>query len=323
MTTMTSYLLLLALLCTLSADAFGANVTRKVGLAWGGNSAQVAQFEQTDRVSWFYNWGPLPSIPQTDLEFVPMFWGNRSIDTWVDTINDTLANYNVTAVLGMNEPNLDSQSNLTAQEGALLWLTYIQPLKARGLRLASPVPTNAPSGPQWLADFIGFCGPFCTIDIIALHWYGTNASYFIEYVDSVHNMFNRTIWLTEWDCQDFVNASDICSPEDVVQFMNITQDWMESSPFVERYSWFGAMTALDGVNPVNALMDNDGRINNLGLQYIGAGTFTGNASLPVGVSGSDTFLPSIPRVVYSGGPMSPKLAPIFWAIFALIPLLMI
>lgn len=247
-------------------------VSSKVGLAWSGSQSQVSQFLQTGKVSWYYHWSETPDIRE-NLDFAPMLWGSRDAEGWQETIGDTIDEYNVSTLLGMNEPNLSSQSDLTPQEAAILWKQYIQPYKTRGLRLASPVPTNAPTGPTWLQDFLGACGSDCTVDIIALHYYGTNATMLIDYVKDVYNIFHLPIWLTEFACQSFVDANDVATAEEVSQFMNITVSFLESTPWVERYSWFGAATTLPGMNPLNALMDPNGHINDLGLQYIGAGTF--------------------------------------------------
>jgi hypothetical protein len=46
---------------------------------------------------------------------------------------------------------------------------------------------------------------------------------------------------------------------------------MDVTPWVERYAWFGALRNLQGVNELNRLMDQHGRITDLGRQYIGAG----------------------------------------------------
>lgn len=58
----------------------------------------------------YYDWSPYPTIK--DVEYVPMLWGKRQIDQFVNTINQTIAEYKVTHVLGMNEqvysPNLES-----------------------------------------------------------------------------------------------------------------------------------------------------------------------------------------------------------------------
>lgn len=35
-----------------------------------------------------------------------------------------------------------------------------------------------------------------------------------------------------------------CTYDEIVQFMNTTQTFMDQTEWVERYSWFGAMAAL-------------------------------------------------------------------------------
>lgn len=49
----------------------------------------------------YYTWSPYPV--DTDLEFVPMLWGPKSLDQFASTINDTINTRSVKAVLGMNE----------------------------------------------------------------------------------------------------------------------------------------------------------------------------------------------------------------------------
>ena len=98
-------------------------------------------------------------------------------------------------------PEQSSQSNLTAQQGVELWRTYVQPLKAQGIQLGSPASSSAPSGKTWLQDFLSLCGGNCTVDFIALHWYGVNSTQFVQYLQDFHNTFQRPIWVTEWACQ--------------------------------------------------------------------------------------------------------------------------
>jgi len=212
-----------------------------------------------------------------------MLWGTKQIEDFTTTINQTIKTRKVTAVLGMNEPQQTGQSNLTPQEGAAMWRTYLEPLKAQGIRLGSPAPSSAPSGKTWLLDFLTACAGACSVDFIALHWYDVNATVFQNYLIDFHNTFNRTLWVTEWACQNFNNASAQCSQEAVNEFMNQTQSFMDKTEWVERYAWFGAMRNLSDVNEANALMDKNGKITPLGRQYIGAnGTFI-NAGARVSV----------------------------------------
>lgn len=83
-----------------------------------------------------------------------------------------------------------------------------------------------------------------------LDWYGVNATEFIAYLEDFHNTFQRPLWVTEWACQNFVDTKKQCSSDDIVTFLNTTQSYMDSSDFVERYAWFGAMENLQGVNQV-------------------------------------------------------------------------
>jgi len=258
----------------------------KAGLAWSnGNSIDVSQYETTGKVSWYYTWSSY-SI-NTDLEFVPMLWGQTSEGDFSSTINQTISDLKPTAVLGMNEPQETGQSNLTPEQGVAMWKTYLEPLRSQGLRLGSPAPSSAPSGKTWLQDFLTACSGECTVDFIALHWYDVNASEFIAYLEDFHNTFQRPLWVTEWACQNYNDANEQCSSDDIVLFLNATQSYMDSSDFVERYAWFGAMENLQGVNQENALMDKNGKINDLGKQYIGAESpETGGAGSPDGPSSS-------------------------------------
>ncbi|KAK0448716.1 glycoside hydrolase [Armillaria borealis] len=267
--------MLTTLVFTLLAVLFSrsrAEVTSssKAGLAWGGNNNEIAQFTSTGKVSWYYTWSPKSYVPDTNIEFVPMLWGGRQTNEFSSTINDTVAGGGVTAVLGMNEPQETQQSNLTPSEGADMWKTYIEPLHSRfeGVRLGSPAPSGAPSGKTWLEQFLTECDG-CTVDFIALHWYDVNSTQFISYLQDFHETFDRPIWVTEWACQNFNDADNQCSEEEIQVFLNVTQSFMDNADWVERYAWFGAMTDLQGVNQDDALMNSDGDINSLGKQYTG------------------------------------------------------
>ena len=50
--------------------------------------------------------------------------------------------------------------------------------------------------------------------------------------------------------QNFNNPNAQCSRQDVVDFMNATQAFMDQTDWIERYAWFGAMKNMQGVNEV-------------------------------------------------------------------------
>ncbi|KAI0039547.1 glycoside hydrolase family 128 protein [Auriscalpium vulgare] len=241
----------------------------KAGLGWpNGDTVNIEQFRSTGKVSWYYTWGVFPVT--TDLEFAPMLWGPTHVTEFEANINSAIQQGHVTTVLGFNEPDVQGQSDITPQVGAQLWKQYLEPLRAQGIRLGSPAPSSASAGKTWLQNFLTACAGGCTVDFIALHWYGVDANQFISYVTNMHLTFNRNIWVTEWACENTNDASAQCSQSDVYTFMNTTQSFLDSTSYVERYSWYGAMVNLQGVNAVNALMTSKGVINTLGQQYIGS-----------------------------------------------------
>jgi len=105
---------------------------------------------------------------------------------------------------------------MSPQRGAELWRAHVQPLKVQGIRLGSPAPSSAPSGKTWLQDFLGACGGDCTVDFIALHWYGINSTQFVGYLQDFHSTFQRPIWVTEWACQ----VGTLSAP-----FIQVTPKW--------------------------------------------------------------------------------------------------
>jgi hypothetical protein len=68
----------------------------------------------------------------------------------------------------------------------------------------------------------------------------------------MHNTFQLPVWVTEFACQSFTNQPQ-CDYKSTVQFMHDTTSFMDQTEWVERYSWFGAMENLQGVNPVRPL----------------------------------------------------------------------
>jgi hypothetical protein len=107
--TLTKLLLLFQLAHAISAHptsrTLSVTSSSKAGIAGGGDAqTDMTQFTVTGRVSWYYTWS-LYSV-DTDLEFVPMLWGQKDVTQWTDAsdgINATISQRKPTAILGMNE----------------------------------------------------------------------------------------------------------------------------------------------------------------------------------------------------------------------------
>ncbi len=102
---------------------------------------------------------PIPTA-----QFIPMIWSDAFI-AQLPLVNSSGAS----VLLTFNEPDYDSQSNMTVELAVSLW-----PLIERGIdsrmKISSPAPTSSPAGQRWLLQFLNEC-VHCRIDIIALHYY--------------------------------------------------------------------------------------------------------------------------------------------------------
>lgn len=251
------------------------NVTsqNKAGLGWNNpQTTNMSQFFRTGKIGWYYTWSSWSNDQGKNLDFVPLLWGKDKLNDWTTAVNGRLKpmfmSKDITHVLGFNEPQEKGQSNMTPQEAKDLWMTHLHPLKTEyGVRLGSPATSSAPSGKNWTQEFLTVCGTDCEVDFIALHYYGTNATDMIAYITDFWTTFQKPIWVTEWACQDFTPKNKQCTQDEVWAYMNKTQTFMDSAPWLERYAWFGALVD-NPITSTNDLLTDRGRITTLGQQYI-------------------------------------------------------
>ena len=104
----------LLLACGLAPSALLAASSKK-GVAEHKEGVNGARTLTDLKVSWYYDWGPVPDAPgvPANLEFVPMVWGRKNLsDETLKAVKATGA----TVLLGFNEPNGKRQANMTVQE---------------------------------------------------------------------------------------------------------------------------------------------------------------------------------------------------------------
>jgi Glycosyl hydrolase catalytic core len=196
--------------------------------------------------SWYWNWAAGPTAGAGDsVEFVPMIWGPGA----VTADNLDRAQRNGTALLGFNEPDFASQSNLSVERALELW----PQLQATGLRLGSPAPAvgGADAG-GWLDRFLsGAAQRGYRVDFIALHWYGSDfgpaaVSHLRSYLQAVWDRYHLPIWLTEFALIRFGSGGAVYpSDAEQVAFINGATELLDGLSFVERYAWF-ALPTSDG-----------------------------------------------------------------------------
>jgi hypothetical protein len=247
------------------------------------NDAAVQGFA----AQWYYGWS-LNKPSFTNQQFVPMTWGKGScID---DNVKYLVERQDVDHLLSFNEPDNTSQANILIIDTAIQRYKIMQ---KTGLRLGSPVVTQdqAFGAGKWLTDFMDKARQQkLRINYIAVHWYdwgnqtnnGATDSLtaekvftrFVNYMDKVHQAYPEyPIWVTEYNAN--INRSS-----EVVHkyFMKLSTEWMNSTSWVERYSYFFP-TTVPAQNPDNSLTAAANYWKSLPTATSLSGNITGDAVL--------------------------------------------
>jgi hypothetical protein len=223
-----------------------AGSTPKKGVSvW--DAPNLAASLADSQAAWYYNWSAGPTGGAGDAaEFVPMIWGPDSVNG--EQLDRAKASGST--LLGFNEPDFGSQSNMSVEQALELW----PQLQATGLRLGSPaVAVDAAEPGGWLDRFLsGARDRGYRVDFVAIHWYGADfgdaaVDQLQGYVQSVYDRYQLPIWLTEYALIKFGDGGSTY-PTDAQQaaFVAGSTEMLESLPYVERYAWFALPTPTEG-----------------------------------------------------------------------------
>lgn len=221
------------------------------------NDAAVQAFA----AQWYYGWS-LNKSSFPDQQFIPMTWGKGSCTD--ANVKYLVERNDVDHLLSFNEPDNSSQSNIPVIDTAIQRYKIMQ---KTGLRLGAPVTEqdNTFGTGKWLTNFMAQAQlQKLRIDVLPIHWYdwgnqtnnGTTDSLtaekvftrFVSFVEKVHQAYpSLPIWVTEYNANP--NRSS-----DVVHryFMKLSTEWMNSTSYIERYSYFFP-AAVPAVLPDNSL----------------------------------------------------------------------
>ena len=250
----------------------------KRGVAYGHHSpADMAAL--SPGISWWYNWYYAPDAElgsgwrDAQVAYVPMRWGeNFDADQALAGIPA-----DATTLLGFNEPNFFSQSNLSATRAAELWPQLESLADTLGLQLVSPAVNFCGGGCHgdgpvaYLEDFFAACSG-CRVDAIAIHIYvgcdetsaglqNNRAQWLINHVEMYKEAFDKPLWLTEFACSE--------NPSEAEQkaFLEDAVAYLENEPRIEKYAWFSGRA--DNMTNVD-LLGADGQLTELGQAYVNA-----------------------------------------------------
>lgn len=168
-------------------------------------------------------------------------------------------------VLGFNEPDHKDQSDMTVEQALNLWPTLME----LGVRLGSP--GCAHPDREWMKGFMaGVDERKLRVDFVTVHSYGgLDADALIKRLESVHQMYQRPLWITEFgvgDWQAKTRAENRYQPEQIVTFMEKLLPRLDALDLVERYAWFPSKPDSSSLGPC-ALFAEDGSLTRVGEAY--------------------------------------------------------
>jgi RNA polymerase sigma factor (sigma-70 family) len=237
----------------------------KKGVAtWSFGAAEQAL--AASGASWYYNWGASPSgiSSPAGVSYVPQIWGAANVTS--ATLAQVRTEGNV--LLGFNEPDLSSQSNMSVSQALSLW----PQLEATGMTLGSPaVASGGDVAGGWLDQFMsGAAARGYRVDFITLHWYGSDfdstaaVGQLQSYVEAVYNRYHKPIWVTEFGLANFGNGTFPTGAQQAA-FLTGATAMLDRLPYVQRYAWF-ALPA-DGNDGTLGLFGSDGTATATGRAF--------------------------------------------------------
>jgi hypothetical protein len=242
----------------------------KGAATWNFNGVTAAL--SASGASWYYTWGPNHTGIQSPpgVQFVPMIWGAAAA---TDGAVAQARTQGSSFLLGFNEPDLASQSNMTPAQALDLW----PKLTATGLTLGSPaVAAGAATPGGWLDEFMsGARSREYRVDFIALHWYGSDfattaaVGQLQGYLQAVHARYGLPVWLTEYALIDFTTGGPrYPTAQQQAAFVTASTAMLQRLPYVQRYAWF----ALPDTTPGRTgLFHPGGTPDSVGAAYAKAG----------------------------------------------------
>ena len=232
----------------------------KRGLIWpNGDGDRDIRKYISGSISWYWAWEHKASdwAKEAGLEFVPQFWGPGKYEQWNAQKANNWNGQKVSHVMFFNEPDLAGTavaSNVAPADAVSHWRNEMIPLRNQGIKIGSAAPAGADV--NWIVDFEKACGggADCKADFITIHVYVSDIEVFKKLVTDAYNLHGgRPIWVTEWACHDFGGGGGEC--KDPAGFVTQATQWMDGSNMVERYSLFGSIDNLHGVDTKCGLMN--------------------------------------------------------------------
>ncbi|KAI0874841.1 glycosyl hydrolase catalytic core-domain-containing protein [Hypoxylon argillaceum] len=234
----------------------------KRGLAFNDASLVQEYVSLGGAASWAYNWGDSTANLPSGISYIPMLWSpaTEHSNGWDTLAKEAIAN-GADALLGFNEPDIDTQANMSPADAASAHIQWMNPFSGQA-RISTPAISSsedAGHGIDWLNQFFSACAGQCKFDFCAAHWYGpggvAGADLFLSHLLDVQTACgSKPVWVTEFAAQS----------DDIELFMGRAVSQLETNStfdFVEKYSYFMAS--------VGSLFNTTTTLSGFGRTYAG------------------------------------------------------
>jgi len=227
--------------------------------------------EKLDRLrpDWVYTWGSeTPDNLPAGVEFTPMIWGKappERLAEKTDELRKRAEAGEFAHLLGFNEPDRDTQSDIPVERALELWPHLME----AGVPLVSPACVHPDR--EWMTEFMDEADRRdLRVDAVAMHTYaGPSVEHLVKRLRDVHARYGRPIWITEFAVGDW-KAEDVSQnrhrPERIARFLREALPALDELRFVERYAWFSAAPSSPALG-TSALLDERGELTPLGEVY--------------------------------------------------------
>ncbi|KAB8349822.1 hypothetical protein FH972_023835 [Carpinus fangiana] len=248
------------------------------GLPWAADNTWGTTATQAGKLTWFHHW-QMTSVQQLvdgGAEYVPMLWGPKYESEWY---NDIMPEFDANPpkhILAMNEPDIESQANMSPEDAAGYYQSMLAPLRDRfeGVQISSP---QLCYDIDWMKSFMdSLSQQGGHVDFLAIHHYQgwDSIDQLTQYVENIHNLWpDLKIWMTEYG----VTSESGPSEQNVQDYMIEATQWLEQTGYVDRAAWFGAFAVSnppdDYATGLNAIFNDDGSLRDQGRWWTQGGTF--------------------------------------------------
>ena len=231
---------------------------------------------QASGAAWYYTWGSGPANPGNfNANFYPMFWDAPSQST-IDQVVATNPLY----VLGFNEPDNSTQSNMTVAQAISSWKMISASFANTSTQLVSPAVEDTSTGHQWLENFMSQAkADNLKVNAVAFHWYDDSnpltpqqdATDLLNSVAWYHNTFKLPVFITEFAVYDWGGGYTTAQMQTgEQQFLNIVIPQLNSLSYVAGYSYYNWFSGLSLYSTQSGINGNPDVPTPLGYAYNGA-----------------------------------------------------